>query len=112
MENKDAIVIFSAPPLAANTAAAQALPPAPSKSTFFPFISDSNVIVSYVFLGIILSIYKYKNAYSQHVDIKAQSRVQLKLLNYELDIRLRKEVKEEKKALIKQKMGEIIYDKK
>ena len=80
--------------------------------TFFPFISDSNVIVSYVFLGIILSIYKYKNAYSQHVDIEAQSGVQLKLLNYELDIKLRKEVKEEKKALIKQKMGEIIYDKK
>ena len=80
--------------------------------TFFPFISDSNVIVSYVFLGIILSIYKYKNAYSQHVDIEAQSGVQLKLLNYELDIKLRKEVKKEKKALIKQKMGEIIYDKK
>ena len=43
----------------------------PYISSFFPFISagGSNLLVSYTFLGIILCIYKYKNADSQHVDI-------------------------------------------
>ena len=43
----------------------------PYISSFFPFISagGSNLLVSYTFLGIILCIYKYKNTYSQHVDI-------------------------------------------
>ena len=41
--------------------------------TFLPFISGgmayNGLIASYVMLGIILSIYKYKNAYAAHVDI-------------------------------------------
>ena len=43
----------------------------PGVYTFFPFMSGAGdtTIISYIFLGIILSIYKYKNAYSQHVDI-------------------------------------------
>ena len=40
------------------------------ETTFFPFISNKNLIVSYMMLGILLSIYKYKSAYSEHVDIK------------------------------------------
>ncbi len=35
---------------------------------FLPFISSNNVIVSYASLGIILSIYKYKNTYAEHID--------------------------------------------
>ena len=38
-------------------------------ASFFPFISDNNIIISYVFLGVLISVYKYKDAYSQHVDI-------------------------------------------
>ena len=38
-------------------------------ASFFPFISDNNIILSYVFLGVLISVYKYKNAYSQHVEI-------------------------------------------
>jgi len=38
-------------------------------STFFPFIATHKVVASYALLGIILSIYKYKNAYPKHVDI-------------------------------------------
>jgi cell division protein FtsW (lipid II flippase) len=43
----------------------------PFFSSFFPFISagGSNLLVSYAFLGIIMSIYKYKTAYPQHMDI-------------------------------------------
>ena len=39
---------------------------------FIPFVSNYSstvVVVPYAFLGIILSIYKYKNAYPEHVDI-------------------------------------------
>lgn len=64
--------------------------------TFFPFISGSNVFISYIFLGIILSIYKYKDAYSQHIDSKAFSELKKKIPYYGLNIRPRKEVKEEK----------------
>lgn len=43
-------------------------------STFLPFISGGyaydRLIISYAMFGIILSIYKYKNAYAEHVDIK------------------------------------------
>ena len=39
-------------------------------SSFFPFFSSRRLIASYTILGIILSIYKYKNAYAEHVDIK------------------------------------------
>lgn len=38
-------------------------------TSFLPFISDHKVVASYAFLGIILSIYKYKDAYPQHIDI-------------------------------------------
>ena len=38
---------------------------------FLPFISgETDIIVSYIMLGILLSIYKYKDAYAEHVDIK------------------------------------------
>ena len=44
---------------------------APYFSSFLPFISagGSNLLISYAFLGIILSIYKYRSVYPQHVDI-------------------------------------------
>jgi len=38
--------------------------------TFFPFISNGKLVASYAFLGILLSIYKYKDAYTRHVDIR------------------------------------------
>ena len=41
----------------------------PYFGSFFPFLSYNRLIASYAFLGIILSIYKYKNAYPAHVDI-------------------------------------------
>lgn len=49
----------------------------PYFSSFFPFISSggSNLIISYAFLGIIMSIYKYKEAYSQHVDIGIRGKI-------------------------------------
>ena len=34
-----------------------------------PFVSNDKLVESYALLGILLSIYKYKNAYPQHVDI-------------------------------------------
>lgn len=36
---------------------------------FLPFVSNGKLVESYALLGILLSIYKYKNAYSQHIDI-------------------------------------------
>ena len=47
--------------------------PGVCSDSIFPFISLCNTIASYALLGIILSIYKYKNAYSQHVDIGIRS---------------------------------------
>ena len=45
-----------------------------SRATFLPFISSSAMsIYSYVALGILLSIYKYKNAYAEHVDISLRA---------------------------------------
>ena len=44
-------------------------------SSFFPFLSLCRPIASYALLGIILSIYKYKNAYPQHVDISIRSKL-------------------------------------
>ncbi|SFU42694.1 permease prefix domain 1-containing protein [Butyrivibrio sp. M55] len=44
-------------------------------TSFFPFISEHKVIESYAFLGIILSVYKYKDAYPQHIDIKFRSKL-------------------------------------
>ena len=44
---------------------------------FIPFFSNYSsavVVVPYAFLGIILSIYKYKNAYPEHVDISIRSK--------------------------------------
>ena len=43
----------------------------PSSMTFLPFISagGSHIVVSYGLLGIVLSIYKYKNIYPQHVNV-------------------------------------------
>ena len=44
-------------------------------TSFFPFLSMYRLIASYALLGIILSIYKYKNAYPQHVDISIRSKL-------------------------------------
>lgn len=43
----------------------------PSSMTFLPFISagGSHIVVSYGLLGIVLSIYKCKNIYPQHVNV-------------------------------------------
>jgi len=51
----------------------------PFFSSFFPFISagGSNLLVSYAFLGIIMSIYKYKTAYPQHMDIDIRGKKKL-----------------------------------
>jgi len=48
-------------------------------ASFFPFISNNNIVISYVFLGILISVYKYKDAYPQHVDIKARSNKEKRL---------------------------------
>ena len=32
-------------------------------------VGGSYIVLAYIFLGIILSIYKYKDAYPQHLDI-------------------------------------------
>lgn len=45
---------------------------------FLPFVSNDKLVESYSLLGILLSIYKYKNAYSQHIDINL--RIDLKKL--------------------------------
>jgi cell division protein FtsW (lipid II flippase) len=46
--------------------------------SFLPFISGGlrfdGLLASYVMFGIILSIYKYKNAYAEHVDISLRVR--------------------------------------
>lgn len=46
-----------------------ALPPT---ETFFPFLSagGSYIVVSYGLIGIVLSIYRYKNVYPRHVKVK------------------------------------------
>ena len=43
----------------------------PQTMTFLPFLSagGSNIVVSYGLLGIVLSIYKYKNVYPRHVKV-------------------------------------------
>ena len=48
----------------------------PSSATFLPFISagGSYIIVSYGLMGIVLSIYRYKNVYPRHVKISGQKR--------------------------------------
>ena len=43
--------------------------------SFFPFISSNNIVISYVFLGILVSVYKYKDAYQKHVDIGVPSKI-------------------------------------
>ena len=47
----------------------------PVTETFLPFFSrgGSGIIVCYIMLGIILSIYRYKNIYPQHINIKLES---------------------------------------
>ena len=54
----------------------------PYTGSFMPFFSagGSNIILAYIFLGIILSIYKYKDAYPQHLDIG----IKMKLKDIEL----------------------------
>lgn len=49
-----------------------ALPPT---MTFLPFLSagGSCIVVSYGLIGIVLSIYRYKNVYPQHVKVNLQS---------------------------------------
>ena len=56
----------------------------PYADSFMPFFSagGSNIVLAYIFLGIILSIYKYKDAYPQHMDIGIRGR--LKLGNIEI----------------------------
>lgn len=56
----------------------------PASYTYLPFFSAGagNILVAYAFLGIILSIYKYKDAYPQHIDIGVRGR--LKLGNIEI----------------------------
>ncbi len=51
----------------------------PYADSFMPFFSagGSNIVLAYIFLGIILSIYKYKDAYPQHVDIGIRGRLKL-----------------------------------
>ncbi len=46
-------------------------------SPMFISAGGSNLIISYAFLGIIMSIYKYKEAYSGHVDIGIRGRLKL-----------------------------------
>lgn len=48
----------------------------PSSAAFLPFISagGSYIIVSYGLMGIVLSIYRYKNVYPRHVKISGQKR--------------------------------------
>lgn len=50
------------------------LGPFPPTTTFLPFLSagGSYIIVSYGLIGIILSIYRYKNVYPQNVKVKMQ----------------------------------------
>ena len=47
----------------------------PISQTFLPFFSSggSNILVCYVLMGIILSIYRYKNVYPTHVSTKLPS---------------------------------------
>ncbi|MBQ6588088.1 MAG: FtsW/RodA/SpoVE family cell cycle protein [Butyrivibrio sp.] len=54
----------------------------PYTGSFMPFFSagGSNIVLAYIFLGIILSIYKYKDAYPQHIDIG----IRIKLKDIEL----------------------------
>lgn len=49
----------------------------PYTDSFMPFFSagGSNIVLAYIFLGIILSIYKYKDAYPHHMDIGIRGRV-------------------------------------
>lgn len=54
-------------------------------TSFFPFISNHKVVASYALLGIILSIYKYKNAYPKHVDIRIRSNIKVLSRNTEFD---------------------------
>ena len=56
----------------------------PYADSFMPFFSagGSNIVLAYIFLGIILSIYKYKDAYPQNMDIGIRGR--LKLGNMEI----------------------------
>ena len=48
----------------------------PSFAAFLPFISagGSYIIVSYGLMGVVLSIYRYKNVYPRHVKISGQKR--------------------------------------
>ena len=48
--------------------------PSVINTSFFPFISNHKVVASYAVLGIILSIYKYKDAYPQHIDITIRTK--------------------------------------
>ncbi|WP_051538313.1 FtsW/RodA/SpoVE family cell cycle protein [Butyrivibrio proteoclasticus] len=51
----------------------------PYTSSFMPFFSAgaSNIVLAYIFLGVILSIYKYRDAYPQHVDVKIRGRIKI-----------------------------------
>ena len=52
---------------------AQNLGMIPSIRSFLPFFSAGNtsLVVSYMLAGIVLSIYRYKNIYASHVQLKA-----------------------------------------
>ena len=51
----------------------------PYTDSFMPFFSagGSNIVLAYIFLGIILSIYKYKDAYPMHMDIGIRGKIKL-----------------------------------
>ncbi len=51
----------------------------PYADSFMPFFSagGSNIVLAYIFLGIVLSIYKYKDAYPQHVDTRIRGKIKL-----------------------------------
>ena len=51
----------------------------PYTDSFMPFFSasGSNIVLAYIFLGIILSIYKYKDAYPRHMDIGIRGKIKL-----------------------------------
>ncbi len=55
-------------------------------TSFLPFISNHKVVASYALLGIILSIYKYKNAYPKHIDISIRNNIKVFDHDKEFDI--------------------------
>lgn len=51
----------------------------PATQTFLPFLSagGSSIVFSYLLIGIVISIYRYKNVYPQHIRTKIQMTIDL-----------------------------------